>query len=308
MMDIVTAGWLTIDDIVLPDRSCRFNTPGGGALYSAIGAQIWGVSVGIHSVVGTPSIDSIRTAIAARGIDVEGITPIDGNGLLLWLLHESDDSKQQVPKLTSSSTEELDLARPPLPAAYEGVQGFHIAPQSPAGSLSTAARLCLLPHRPIVTMDLLSDTFIDRRLYLDLNFLQNVTAFLPSTTEIERIWSPANLKTWLAETAAVHGCHMVAKLGAAGSLVCDAQTGNFYRVPIVSTEVLDSTGAGDSYCGGFLAGLVAGRSLVECAAMGTVSASYVIEACGALATARPEDGDRDSRLEHILGRIERLSY
>jgi ribokinase len=72
-------------------------------------------------------------------------------------------------------------------------------------------------------------------------------------------------------------------------------------------SVVDTTGAGDAYCGGFLAGLVAGRPVAECAAMGTVSASYVIEACGALATARVEAADRDGRLERIVERVECVS-
>jgi sugar/nucleoside kinase (ribokinase family) len=304
--DIVTVGWFTIDDIVLPDRSCRFGVAGGGALYSAVGAQIWAPKVGIHAVAGQPSIDALRMAIADRGIDVEGITPIDGNGLLLWLLHESADSKQQVPKLMSSSADGLDQARPPLPAAYKGARGFHVAPQSPAGGLENAARLGQLSHHPIVTMDLLSDTFIDRRPYLDLNFLAHLTAFLPSEAEIERIWNPPELSAWLTATAAARRCHMIAKLGAGGSLVCDAGTGELYRVPVVAVQVVDTTGAGDAYCGGFLAGLVAGRPVVECAAMGTVSASYVVGVSGALATARPDASERNKRLAGILRQVERL--
>ncbi len=304
MTDLVTVGWLTIDDIVLPNRSCQFDIVGGGALYSAVGAQIWGSKVGIHAVAGRPSIDYVRRSIADRGLDVEGITPIEGNGLQLWLLHENDDSKQQLPKLTSSSVEELDEGRPPLPTGYENARGFHIAPHGPAGSFASAARLSRFPGRPVVTMDLLSDTFIDRRLYHDTSFLRHLTAFLPSEAEIDRIWKPADLGDWLIEHAVMQHCHIAAKLGSAGSLVCEAQTGTLYRVPTVSAQVVDTTGAGDAYCGGFLAGLVAGCPVFECAAMGTVSASYVIEAYGALATTRPNDADRDRRLENVLARIE----
>ena len=52
MIDIATVGWLTMDDIVLLDHSCRPGVLGGGALYSAIGAQIWSDRVGVHSVSG----------------------------------------------------------------------------------------------------------------------------------------------------------------------------------------------------------------------------------------------------------------
>jgi sugar/nucleoside kinase (ribokinase family) len=306
MTELVTVGWLTMDDIVLPDHSCRHGILGGGAFYSAVGAQIWTPDVGIHSVTGRRHVETVRRAIAARGIDATGVTAMEGNGLELWLLHEGDESKQQVPKLTSSTADEMDEARGPLPAAYEAARGFHIAPQSPASSLANAARLSRLPTGPIVTMDLLSDSFIDRRLYRDLGFLRELTAFLPSEAEINRIWNPPDLRIWLREQSVTHGCHLAAKLGEQGSLVCHAPTGDLYHVPAVPARVVDTTGAGDAYCGGFIAGLVARRDIAECAAMGTVSASYVVEACGALETARPANSERDQRLKAVMTKIERI--
>jgi ribokinase len=44
MIDVATVGWLTMDDFVLVDHSCRPGALGGGALYSALGAQIWSES------------------------------------------------------------------------------------------------------------------------------------------------------------------------------------------------------------------------------------------------------------------------
>jgi ribokinase len=96
---------------------------------------------------------------------------------------------------------------------------------------------------------------------------------------------------------------MVAKLGEEGSLVAEAGSGRLLHVPALAVDVVDTTGAGDAYCGGFVAGLGAGRPLEVCAAMGTVAASYVVEACGALATARPTAEDRDRRLASALGRV-----
>jgi hypothetical protein len=51
---------------------------------------------------------------------------------------------------------------------------------------------------------------------------------------------------------------------------------------------------------------VAGRDIAECAGMGTVSASYVVEACGALETARPANSERDQRLKAVMSKIERI--
>jgi ribokinase len=300
MMDLVTIGWLTMDDIVLTDHRCRPDVLGGGALYSAVGAQIWAANVGIHSMTGRPFLESVRNDIERRGLDNRGIGAVAGNGLQLWLLHESATDKQQVPKLTSSDPHEMDPARGPLPAAYLNARGFHIAPQTPAGSIENARRLGAAPNNPKVTLDILSDEFIDRRLYADLGFLEHVTAFLPSEAEVARIWDPADLHAWLREQSSLHSCHMGVKLGELGSIVCDAQTGQITRAPAFPARVVDTTGAGDAYCGGFLAGLLEGRPLAECAAMGTVSASYVVEACGALDTERPAPAERDGRLQTVL--------
>jgi ribokinase len=157
-----------------------------------------------------------------------------------------------------------------------------------------------LPHQPVVTVDILSDEYIDRRLYADLGFLRGASAFLPSEAEIMRIWGPPNIGVWLRETALRLKCHMAAKLGERGSLVCDAKSGVLIHTPAHPVKVVDTTGAGDGYCGGFVAGLVARRPLTECAAMGAVSASYVVEVCGALETERPTAVTRRTRLERVL--------
>jgi sugar/nucleoside kinase (ribokinase family) len=300
MIDIATVGWLTMDDIVLVDHSCLPGVIGGGALYSAIGAQIWSDNVGVHSVTGREVYGDVRTQIEARGLDCEGVGAIDGAGLQLWLLHENETFKRQVPKLNSATADDMDCGRRPLPQAYRGARGFHVAPQTPAGTAANVSAFAALPHRPVVTVDILSDELIDRRLYADLAFLRGASAFLPSEAEIARIWGPPDIGIWLRETAARLKCHMVAKLGERGSLVCDSENGVLIHAPAYPAKVVDTTGAGDGYCGGFVAGLAVGRPLAECAAMGTVSASYVVEACGALETKRPSIAARQARLERVL--------
>ena len=49
-------------------------------------------------------------------------------------------------------------------------------------------------------------------------------------------------------------------------------------------EVVDTTGAGDLYAGGFLAGLTRGRALYDCGHLGALAAAEVISHYGA----RPE--------------------
>jgi ribokinase len=222
----------------------------------------------------------------------------------LWILHESDTDKQQIPKLSSSKAADMDAGRGPLPKSYgQSARGFHIAPQGSASTLANIRALTALPTRPVVTLDLLADAYVDPNGYRDASFLRGVTAFLPSDAEIERLWAPADLEGWVVAQARSATCHVAAKLGDAGSIVCQAGGATLHRVPIYPADVADTTGAGDSYSGGFLAGLVAGRAVAECAAMGTVSASFVVEARGALATRRPSTEERDARLAYVIAGI-----
>jgi ribokinase len=152
-------------------------------------------------------------------------------------------------------------------------------------------------------MDILSDRLIDARLYRDLSFTARLDAFLPSEQEIREIWSASDPVAWLADKAWAGRCHLVGKFGARGSVVAEAGGDRLIHVPALPAEVRDTTGAGDAFCGGFLAGLAAGHDLARAAAMGTVSAAYVIEAVGALATEEPSPAARDGRLSQALSGI-----
>jgi sugar/nucleoside kinase (ribokinase family) len=63
-------------------------------------------------------------------------------------------------------------------------------------------------------------------------------------------------------------------------------------------QVVDTTGAGDLYAAGFLRGLTSGRSLVDCARMGSVCAAEVISHFGP----RPEVASLADLVGERMGR------
>ena len=123
MIDIATVGWLTMDDIVLLDHTCRR----WRALFSHRRPDL-GRRVGVHSVTGREVYEDVHARIASRGLDAEGVGIIEGAGLQLWLLHETETFKRQVPKLNSATADDMDRGRGPLPETYRGARGFHVAP------------------------------------------------------------------------------------------------------------------------------------------------------------------------------------
>jgi ribokinase len=71
------------------------------------------------------------------------------------------------------------------------------------------------------------------------------------------------------------------KLGADGCYVTDGR--ERHLIEPFNVQVVDTTGAGDAFCAGFLYGLVKGKSLEECARLGNFVASRCVMKMGARA-------------------------
>ncbi len=103
---------------------------------------------------------------------------------------------------------------------------------------------------------------------------------LPSLDDMNAIY-PGQTPQQIARHILSLGPHVVVlKMGAEGCLVTDRCSGSSVHVRAIATKVVDTTGAGDCFNAGFLAGLAEGLDLVACARMGAACASFCIEAVG----------------------------
>jgi sugar/nucleoside kinase (ribokinase family) len=92
------------------------------------------------------------------------------------------------------------------------------------------------------------------------------------------------------------------RMGAQGSLVAST-AGDMLTVPAVPTNVVDTTGAGDAYCGGLLVALGEGVDIAEAGARAAVSASFAIEQFGVPAFDERTYADAERRLAWARERI-----
>ena len=85
---------------------------------------------------------------------------------------------------------------------------------------------------------------------------------------------------------------LVVTMGDLGSKVLGS--GGELSIPVVrARQVLDPTGAGDSYRGGLISGLIAGMDIEACARMGSVCASFAVECYGTQEYSFTEDEFKD---------------
>lgn len=298
MIEFVTFA-LIIDDIVFPDGRTAMRILGGGGPQTAFGMKLWTDHVGLVSGVGRDLPDSAWDWFQAMGIDTEGLsysrawpTP------RAWQFLEKDGHRIQVwqsPKPVISHQLGRSLDR--LPPAYGAANNFHLGvhPETPDLEFIQAVRdkgavvsiePFRPPHRPLTES------------YLHL-LLTAGQIFSPNHYEAQALVGsgpPLDLVRRLARA----GAEVVAlRQGAGGAIVHRADTGETWHISAFETPVVDPTGAGNAFCGGFLVGWVQTADLCLAGLYGSVAASFLVEQVG-LPPPRPEIRTEARRRLEIL--------
>ncbi len=109
--------------------------------------------------------------------------------------------------------------------------------------------------------------------------LTGLTAFFPSEEEIRFLFQGRSTDLWeMAEALSVYGCEIIViKRGENGQLVYDAASQSRWEVPPYPARINNPSGAGDAFCGGFLAGFRQNYDPLQAALYGNISASFVVE-------------------------------
>lgn len=337
--EIIATGGIIIDNIVTPDGTVHRATLGGNAVYAAAGARLWSKSTALVGVVPADYPVIWLQRIAAAGIDVSGVLKSTETGLASeWFFHREDGGRVDHLHADAGAYEAFGLrgdridpaqarafeahlgrtqpagetfkafrARHPvmpetIPDSFSAAKGLHCAPNQAAAQ----RRLIESAHRhgSAVTLDPgfaagdLAPMLSELLPYLD--------AFLPSEKELA-VLQPDRTPQDAARALVGAGAKLVvAKLGPKGALVASGEDN--VEIPVVPVAAIDPTGAGDAFCGGFLAGWLRTRDPIAAACCGAVSASFAIEDFGCLkllATRRQEAVERLVRLAHDVPRLSR---
>lgn len=302
----VTIGEVTVDDTVLETGEVRRAQTGGGTVYSALGIRLWGHQVGINAVVGHDYPQANLHTLEAHGVATEGIRRIDGWSLRLWLLHEENNKKQQLPKLQSSTFHELDQAREAPPPGYWQAKGYHLAPATPEGQIHSRELIRQRRKNALISLDILTEPFIDLSYYREGSALKGIDIFSPSIVEIETLW-PDTSAAELFRFLSGQGVRWIAvKMDVKGAIVHDVEMGRTFHIPVYPANVVDTTGAGDAFSGGFLEGIAETGDVLEAGLRGTVSASFAVEHWGAFGMLGVEQSEAEKRLAWLHDRVRPL--
>jgi sugar/nucleoside kinase (ribokinase family) len=277
--DYVAYSGLIIDDIVLPDGRTFFNTLGGSGTHALVGMRIWSDRLGYFAAVGSDLSRDHRQQLEQLGIDLRGLIERDGYPTArAWQLFEPEEKRVEVFRTDIEDFYRHEARFEEMPPAYHEALGYQLH----FGTLTQTAELveklraanpaaCLVWEPTPLQFTGTGDEFHA--------VLSRVDLVSPDLDEARQMTGQSTAEG-MAETLLGWGVPVVAlRMGARGSLVATAG-GEVYTVPAVPTNVVDTTGAGDAYCGGFLVALGSGVDAAEAGARAAVSASFAIEQFG----------------------------
>ncbi len=109
--------------------------------------------------------------------------------------------------------------------------------------------------------------------------LRQVRIIIPNKTEAGLL-TGILINDWASARKAADSLHekgietVIITLGARGALILDK--GEYYEIPAEDVEAIDTTAAGDTFCGALCVGLTEGMSIVEAAEMANKAASITV--------------------------------
>lgn len=284
---LITAGNLSLDDTVNPDGQAGA-APGGDALYSALGAAAWRYPVAVLSRVGADYPVAFMEQIVGLGIAIDMLRRLPGP-TVHYRITNTDSNERHYEHLTPESRlHELSPQGSDLDAV-PGARWVHVAAM-PIDLQAGVISRCRAERTPY-SLDPHEEYIVGYE--GQLRDLIRGSVFMPSELEVAIMFPdlagdqpPSAAAEAAASRLLEMGARSVAiKLGASGCFVADFSCRA--ALPALPIAVVDSTGAGDAFCGGFLAGYLTTSSLLLGAVCGTISAAHVVKGFGAFHSELP---------------------
>jgi len=276
---LVCCGNLTIDDVVLPDGRARPGCIGGDALYGALAARLLLPDAEMLAPVGCDLPPSVWALIAARGFSREGLPQRDCPTIRTRFVYETADRRVATLLSDQADFDTLSPRGPDVPPRYWGARAFMVLAMSLSAQRDLVADL-RAGSDAIIALDP-QEEYIAGNEAAVLDLVSRVDVFMPSRDEVSLLAGDRTPQDAARYFAGLGPRIVVIKLGAAGCLVHDRDTGRFLAQPAYPGVVVDTTGAGDAFCCAFMASLVlAPHDLARAARAGAKAASLAVAGFG----------------------------
>ncbi len=292
----VCVGSIFIDDIVFPDGRTQMDILGGAGTHAATGVWLWGERPGLIANAGTEMPERAWKRLE-RDFDVSGVQFVDVPQGRAWQIFEWDNRRTEI--FRTQTMEPFAFFPDPIhiPESF----------QHPQAATILRGAVGIRKWRPFFQNSIV--LWEPDSLYMQAQNRDEFKATLalpdmvsPNLIEAQAILGinepEAIIRSMLADGAKI----VALRMGERGSMAgMQGSDDLIYVPPVPVPSIIDQTGAGNTYCGGFLVGWNRTRDLKTAACYGAAAASFALETFG---LANPSGADitveRDRRLEWAM--------
>ncbi len=248
MQEVLVVGSLAYDSVKTPSGKAE-KSLGGSANYFSIAASLF-APLRVVGVVGDDYLASDKELLISRRVDLAGLQTVPGK-----TFHWEGTYEQNLNEAVTLKTELNVFAHfnPQLPMNYRSSGYVFLANIDPTLQLEVLSQV----EKPLfVGMDSMNFWINSKQEEL-LKVLKKIDIVFMNETEAKMLTQTSNSVTAIKKVAELGPRYVVVKKGEYGATLYSAQYG-FFQVPALPVEsVVDPTGAGDSFAGGFFGTLAA---------------------------------------------------
>ncbi|MBK6626826.1 MAG: sugar kinase [Flavobacteriales bacterium] len=301
-MQLITVGTVAFDRIETPFGVAE-KTVGGAATYISLAASIFLDKIGLVSVVGDDFPAAVMDDLRRRGVDLQGLEVLPGKESFFWAgrYHYDMNSRDT---LETRLNVLLDLD-PKLPTTYTQ------APYVMLGNLDPKVQAKVLDQmaeRPaLVVMDTMN-FWMDSALEDLKRVIQRVDILAINDAEARQLSGEHSLVKAAARILAMGPRYLVVKKGEHGALLFGPDR-VFFAPALPLEDVVDPTGAGDTFAGGFIGYLARTQdhsfdNLKRAIIVGSALASFTCEKFGIERLAEITREDIDQRVQQFVDLVD----
>ena len=272
-MSLLVTGSIGIDTVKTP-YGVSENCLGGSAVYFSMAASFFS-PVRFIGVVGTDCPFDLTNVFAGRDIDLRGLEVRQRSRTFRWKGSYHDSMNQAITDKVELNV--LSEAPPTVPDVYKDSKFVFLANTAPALQHKLLEQI----ESPLFVAADTMDCWINGCLDDLKKLLKKINCLIINEDEAKALANEHNVIAAGEKIMDMGPRVVIIKKGASGSVMLEKSGERFLLPAFPATEVIDPTGAGDSFAGALMGYLAkAGRadfdSLKTAIAYGTVVASFAI--------------------------------
>ena len=268
---------IIIDDLVLPGGEQHPGLLGGAATYAAIGAAGCWADVAVVAGVGSDFDSVVGDRLVRLGIRREGLLERDPLTIRNSLVYRENAERTETPVFGAVHFERLQLTPQDIPETLLPAAGSYVF-RDLAGTFWGAYRR---RRRQLgITLWELQASVAGKQYWPQVrDLLGSVDVFSLNETEAVGLLGTRDAVCVAGELLQAGARVVILRMGAAGALLATRE--GALRLYPPRSPVIDVTGAGNSFCGGFLAQWCAtGGDLEAAGRAGAAAAALCMSAFG----------------------------